>query len=357
MEEHVMRKNKNKMIITLTLTLLFAVGMLFGCGKTEQSTEVVQDEQSPLSENVSLEKKVIRVANFPASIWNAQFIVAYQNGLFDKVFADQNVSVEVIEFQNGPAANEAFIAGDIDIVNGIGDQPIVIGIGNGVETTILAGAAKQGKNIGIVAPANIGIQSVGDLKGKKIGVFVGTYVHKSLIGILNDAGISEEDVEIVNITSTSDADAAFASNDIDAYLAMSAYYIHTKVDIEGFIKVADCSKHPAYSYIVAADSFVAENADIVKSFLEALYEAELWLNENKDKSYDVVAEFSGLETERVKYTNQDADIILEWDEDYEQNLYDTNIFLAQHGMIATQLSDEEIKKHIDTSVLSTLYLD
>lgn len=345
-----MKKFDKKKVFVGAVLLILSLGALAGCAGNTASAVANTEE----TETSSGDKTVIRVANFPFSVWNAQFIAAYQNGIFDEVFADDNISVEVVNFANGPAANEAFIAGDIDIVNGIGDQPIVIGIGNGVKTTIFSGAAKQGENIGIITSGDSDITSAEDLKNKKIGVFIGTYVHKSLIGILNDAGISEEDVEIVNITSTSDADAAFESGDIDAYLAMNADYIHVKVDEQNFKKIVDCSNHPAYSYIVVSDDFASAHQDLLEKFFEALYQAQEWIQENEEESYHVISEFSDYDVEQVKYINQDADITLEWDTDYEQNLIETYDFLYSHDMITNELTQEEILKHVNTAVIDSV---
>ncbi|MBR6222926.1 MAG: ABC transporter substrate-binding protein [Lachnospiraceae bacterium] len=353
-----MKKNVIKKMLSAALISVLSLSLLTGCGAGKAATpssdspssEVEETESAEDTEKTSADgEKVIRVANFGTAIWNDQFLVAYQNGIYDEIFKDDNVKIEVINFENGPAANEAFIAGEIDIVNGIGDQPIVIGMGNNVETTILTGTAKQAQNIGIVVKKDSGIEKVEDLKGKKVGVFFGTYVHKSLIGLLSDAGITEDDVEIVNITSTSDADAAFESGDIDAYLSMSAYHIYTNVESGNYVKIADCSNHPAFAYIVAANKFIEENPDLVEKFLEGLYKAEQWINENKEESYKVISEFSGLEVDQVKHTIEDADCTIIWDDAYESNLQATYDFLKAHDMITNDLTNEQILDHVDTS--------
>jgi len=332
-----------KRILSGIIGTALVLGMLVGCGQ-------VNAKGNNVSEETSESQRVIRLGNFAFSIWNAQIIVAYQNGYFDEVFADDNVSIEVIDFANGPAANEAFVAGDLDIINGIGDQPIVVGISNDVDTKILAGAAKQGENIGVIASKESGITAVEDLKGKKIGVYIGTYVHKSIIGILNDAGLSEDDVELVNITSTSDATAAFDSGDIDAYLSMSGDYIHQKLD-EGYVVVTDCANHPAFSYIVASSAFISENQDLVDEFIAALVKAQEWIDDNPEEAYEVIAEFSGNDVDVVKNTIEGAEIKLSWDDDYENNLFETNDFLYSHEMISKELTNEEILERIDTSVI------
>lgn len=336
-------KHIGKRIITLAVVLSLAFGVLAGCAGASGNNTSSVDEKTG--------ETIIRVAHFPFAIWNDQFIVAYQKGFFDEVFAQDNVKIQVSEFENGPAANEAFLSGQIDFVNGIGDQPIIIGIGNGVETTIVSGAAKQGANIGIISPKDAGISKAEDLKGKRIGVFVGTYVHKSLLGILNDVGIGEKDVDIVNITSTSDADAAFESGDIDAYLAMSGYYIHTKLNEEGFVKVADCSNHAAYSYDVVSNEFMENHPELLEKFMKALYRAEQWIQENQQEAYEIIAEYAGIDTERAEYTNQDAIRTLVWDEDYEKNLEETYEFLKSHQMITNELTEDDIRSHINTSFL------
>ena len=356
-----MRKRVQKKVLAALSLVVLSIGALTGCGSEEaesskgqqkvdaQATDSTKEDSASDQDEKSSEEVVIRVGDFATAIFNDEFKVAYQKGIFDEIFKDDHVKIEVNPFENGPAANEAFLAGQLDIVNGIGDQPIIIGIGNDVKTTIVAGAAKQAANIGIITPKDKGIQSVEDLKGKTIGVFIGTYVHKSLIGILGDAGVSEDEVEIVNITSTSDADAAFENGDIDAYLSSSAYHIHKNVDEGDFIKIADCSKHPAFSYMVVADDFIEKHADLLEKFIAALYEAEQWIAENLDDSYQVIADYSGMDVETVKWVNKDAQRTIVWDDEYESNLKKTYTFLHDYDMITNELSDKEIESHIDTS--------
>lgn len=336
-------KRVKKIIATL---LVFSIVLsIVACGQEKNS-----NLSSDVANTASSEKQVIRIGNFQNCVWNAQIMIAVHNGYFDEVFKDKGISVEVINFANGPAVNEAFIAGELDIVNGIGDQPIIVGMTNNVDTTILAGASKQGENIGIIAPSSANINSATDLKGKRIGVYVGTYVHKSLIGILNDAGISEDEVEIVNITSASDASAAFESGDIDAYLSMSGDYIYEKVNGEGFIKVADLSNHPAYSYIVADTKFVNDNQDTLDDFFKAIKKAEDWIKENPDEAYEALGEFAGMDPEAVKHTIKGADIQFEFDNDYKQNLLVTYDFLLSKDMITSTLTEDEIFSRIDTGI-------
>jgi sulfonate transport system substrate-binding protein len=298
------------------------------------------------------EKKTIRVANFTWATWNAQVFVAYQKGFFDEVFAEDNVTVELIGFANGPAVNEAFATGAVDIVNGIGDQPIVAGIANGIKISVLSATAAQGKNIGIIAPDNSSIKNAKGLKGKKIGIYIGTYVHKSLLGVLADEGITEDDVSLVNITTGSDGFAALIRGDVDAYVAMQGLIIE-QAKRQGLGNlIADFDKYPASSFIVIRNEFLNSNQELVKKFLTATYKAQRWIEDNKEESYEVIGALSGIAPEDVRFNNQGADIFLGITDRERGNIRSTYGFLLKKELLHTKI--DSLDSHIDGSLINKI---
>jgi sulfonate transport system substrate-binding protein len=361
------KKRMKKRLVAVTMALTLSLAGLTGCG-SDETVSTTENDSTVEAENTDAtdaeetkgestentdngEELTIRVADFKDDIYYTPFKIAYAKGWFDEAFEGQNVKVEMINFANGPAVNEAFIAGDIDMVSGIGDQPFVIGVGNGVDTEVLAGTARQAEGIGIIATKASGVETVKDLVGKKVAVAVGTCVHKSLIGVLADGGVSEDEVEIVNITSISDAEAAFASGDIDAYLSFSTPFIQQSVDSGDFVKIADCSNHPAYTYLVASKSFVGEHKEIVKTFLETLYRAEQWVAENSEETYEIMADLSEQDVDWVRITNENTQSSLKLEDDAIENFSITYDFLKEHDLITVEVTDEDIQNHINTSIL------
>ncbi len=343
------------------MALTMVMGLLTGCGSkstlaadTTTASETKNVAETKSEKESSADELVVRVANFNFSIWNSQFIVAYQSGILDEVFASDNVKFEISEFANGPAVNEAFIAGEVDIVNGIGDQPIIAAAANNIDTKVLSQTAKQEKNIGIIAKTDSGIEKPEDLKGKRVGVYIGTYVHKSLIGILGDYGISSDDVEIVNITSTSDADAAFSTGDIDAYLSMNADHINKNVASGDFIEVTDLTGHPAYSYIVASNDFITKYPEVTQKFIDALAKAQELIDADRSKAYEYIAEFSGFELDYVKGTLDEAGIEFNLSDESVENLKTTYNFMHDYEMITKELTDDQIAAHIDRTFIDNV---
>lgn len=324
--------------LIITLLMIISMATLSGCGA--KKVEAVE------------ENNTVRVGTFTGlgAYWNEQLYVAYEKDYF----SNYGISVEISDFANGPAATEAFLAGEIDITSGIGDQPVIASIGNNVETTVLSSLSKQEKNIGIIVPNKTGITSVAELKGKKIGVYIGTYLHKSLLGLLAEEGISQNDVEIYNIQSISDADAAFGTGEIDAYLPMSGKYVAERVDGGEYTLIRDCTGYPAITYLTALTSFVDEKPEITANFVQALEDAQKFIDENPKEAEELVAKFAQVDAETVHGVLDGVDVQLELKQDEIQNLYDTYQFMLDHEMITVKLTNEDIDKHINKSYIENV---
>lgn len=326
-----------KRFLVIALVLM-SMASLSGCGA--KKVEAVENN------------KTVRVGTFTGlgAYWNEQLYVAYEKDYF----SDYGIQVEISDFANGPAATEAFLAGEIDLTSGIGDQPVISSIANNVETSVLASLSKQEKNIGIITPKDSGITSVTELKGKKIGVYIGTYIHKSLIGLLSEEGISPEEVEIYNIQSVTDADAAFQTGEIDAYLPMSGKYVADRVGSGEYILLRDCTGYPAITYLTALTSFVEDNPEVTADFLQALADAQKFIEENPEEAEQLVAKFAEVEAETVHGVLDGVDVKLELEQDEIQNLYDTYQFMLDNGMTTVELTKEVIDQHIDSKYIANI---
>ena len=66
------------------------------------------------------------------------------------------------------------------------------------------------------------INSIADLKGKTVGVSINQTSHYLLMQALETAGLTDADVDLVNMTS-SDAGVSFTSGDLDAAVTWEPY--------------------------------------------------------------------------------------------------------------------------------------
>ncbi len=140
--------------------------------------------------------------------------VAWQVGIEKGWFKEAGVDVDFEWFEYVPSM-EAFAAGKVDAVCMTNGDALVTGATGAPSKTIIINDFSNGNDMVVAKP---GIESVKDLKGKKIGVEVGFVSHLLLLKGLEANGMSEADVTLVNVP-THETPKAFASGDVDAIVA------------------------------------------------------------------------------------------------------------------------------------------
>ena len=116
---------------------------------------------------------------------------AIEKKRFDKVGVD--VQFEWFDYV---ASMDAFAAGQFDAVTMTNGDALVTGATGAQNVMILINDYSNGNDMIVGAPS---INSITDLKGKKVGVELGFVDHLLLLNGLEKAGMTESDVELVNV--------------------------------------------------------------------------------------------------------------------------------------------------------------
>src|SRR6266446_3381230 len=128
--------------------------------------------------------------------------VAKQKGWFK----DAGLEVELAWFEYLPSI-DAYSAGKVDGVLIVATDALVTGA-NGSKSKIIALLDfSEGSDMIVGAP---GVDSIKDLKGKKVGIEVTLVEHMLLLQALKNNGMKQSDVELVN-TPTNDTPQVLAS--------------------------------------------------------------------------------------------------------------------------------------------------
>ena len=146
------------------------------------------------------------------------------------------------------ASMDAFAAGKLDAVAMTNGDTLVTGATGARGVMILINDYSNGNDM-VVARA--GIQSVKELKGKKIGVEVGFVSHLLLLDALEQNGLSEEDVELVNVP-TNETPQVLASGDVDAIVAWQPNSGMALQQVPGSTAVFSSADQPGLIYDVLA---------------------------------------------------------------------------------------------------------
>ncbi len=149
--------------------------------------------------------------------------VAWEIGIQKGYFKEAGVDVKFEWLEYVPSM-DAFAAGKVDAVCMTNGDGLVTGATGKKGIGILLNDFSNGNDMVVAKP---GIESIADLKGKKVGVETGFVGHLLLLKALESGGLNESDVEIVNIP-TDQTSQSLETGDVDA---ISAWQPHSGMAI------------------------------------------------------------------------------------------------------------------------------
>ena len=196
-------------------------------------------------------------------------LVVKQLGWLEEAFGP-NVKIEWSLFDSGGAVNEAVVAGAVDI-GLVGSSPTSRGISKGIEYQVPWIFDVIGKAEALVVKGDKGINSLADLKGKTIATPFASTSHYSLLAALQEAGLSDTDVKVID--SEPDAIlAAWQAGQIDgAYVWNPNLAKLTADNGKVLITSEDLSKKgkTTYDLAVVTNKFASEYPAAVQLWLDA----------------------------------------------------------------------------------------
>ena len=146
-----------------------------------------------------------------------------------------------------------------------------------------------------------GINTVNDLKGKRIAVAVPSPAQTLLVSSLEAAGLSHKDVTWVKTDDNLKAAELFRSNEIDAAVVWSPDDVLATRDVPGskILLTTREQSHIIADIMFAKESYIKNNSDKIKGFYEGWMKAiaEFNTKENIAKGAKYLAELNGLATE------------------------------------------------------------
>ena len=196
---------------------------------------------------------------------------------------DVPYEVEFASFASGPLVNEAFAADAIDI--GImGDTPALLSYAAGLDTVVVGIRSSDGVAQTLVAAPGSGIETLDDLEGRKVAWATGTSQHGFVLRALDSVGLTQDDVEQVDVPLT-DVANVLAGGQADAAVLYEVFrppYIDEHPGAVELVTLQDFI--PSYVYLLAARDVVEDpaKAAAIEDFVARLVRSGQWVDENPD---------------------------------------------------------------------------
>jgi NitT/TauT family transport system substrate-binding protein len=219
--------------------------------------------------------------------------VAWEVAIEKGWFKEAGVDVK-FEWFDYVASMDAFAADKLDAVPMTNGDTLVTGSSGAQGVMILLNDYSNGNDMIVALP---GIKSVADLKGKKVGVEVGFVGHMLLLNALEKVGLSESDVELVNVP-TNETPQVLASGDVDAIVAWQPNSGQALQLVPGSTAISSSADEPGLIYDVLAvnpASLATRRADwqkVVKVWYQVV---DYIMDENtRDDALSIMAARVGL---------------------------------------------------------------
>jgi NitT/TauT family transport system substrate-binding protein len=232
---------------------------------------------------------------------HAPFFIAQEEGFFTA----QGLEVELVKL---PAYNQTIpllANGEIDVTSGPLSAAFINAVAQNLNLKIVAGkeyAAPDGESSALLIRKDLydsgEINSAAKLKGRKVAIYsVGIISHFTLAKTLATAGLTLQDVEVVQMTSQ-DALAAFTNRALEAS-TMGPPELQQAVAMGYAVSLNSINKlmpNFQYGFVTFGDNLLKNNPEAGKRFLVAYLQGIQQLNQGKTKrNLEILGKYLGMD--------------------------------------------------------------
>ena len=266
-------------------------------------------------------------------------------------FAKHNVPVEIHYYESYPQTYADLVVGKVDGLSAIVGDVLLINNQTKLKFVFPVDAS-DGADVFIVGSD---VQSMADLKGKRLGSGFGTYGELYVRTLLQQNGISASDVTMVN-SPAENAVEAFQSQ-VDAIHTYEPYASETLAKGGHVLSTSSETPNLMLGAMTFPAALVKDRPEDIQAFTDAWFEAVDWMYANPDQVPAVVAKAFGVKPEDVwfggdkVFTLAESKALMQPGTDYSSAYFVTQQyidFLAISGSLTTKPVVEDL---IDPSFL------
>jgi sulfonate transport system substrate-binding protein len=228
--------------------------------------------------------------------YNPVSIVVKEQGLMEKEFAADEIPVVWVQSLGSNKALEFLAAGSIQFGSTAGAAALINRTnGNPVRSVYVFSRPEW---TALVTLKDSPIQSVADLKGKKVAVTRGTDPHVFLVRALADAGLTQDDVTFV-LLQHADGRLALSRGDVDAWAGLDPMMASAELQ-DGARLFYRKPEANTWGVLNVSEDFAAAHPEIVKRVIKVYEEGRKWALANPDALAELLAANAKIPIEVAK---------------------------------------------------------
>ena len=275
--------NRSWATSTIIAATIAGVMGVAGCAKKPEQQTTSKQETTTL--NIGFQKYGI-------------LPIVKAKGELEKNLAAQGVHVKWVEFPAGPQLLEGLNVGSV-VFGEAGEAPPIFAQAANPNLVYVANQPPAPTAEALIVQKDSPIQSVQDLKGKRIALNKGSNVHYLLLKLLEANNLTLNDIQPVYLP-PSDARAAFEKGAVDAWViwdpffAAAEHQIHARVIANGEHLVSN------HQFYLADRKFAEGHPEVLKTLVTTLNQTTDWVKTHPDDAAKLLEKPTALELDVLK---------------------------------------------------------
>ena len=250
--------------------------MMSGCGKKEAETVTL---------NIGFQKYGL-------------LPVIKARGSLETALEKQHVKVKWVEFTAGPQLLEGLNVGSVSLGE-VGEAPPIFAQAANANLVYVANQPAMPTAEALIVQKDSPIQSIKDLKGKRVVLNKGSNVHYLLLKLLEANNLKLDDIQVVYLP-PADARAAFEKGAVDAWVIWDPFFAAAEQQIDARVIANGENLVKNYQFYMADRKFAEQNPEVVKAVINELNVAADWMTKNQDEAAKILEKPTGLDASILK---------------------------------------------------------
>lgn len=254
-----------------------AVMMLTGCSKDQA--------QETITLNIGFQKYGI-------------LPIVKERGNLEKALEAQGVQVKWVEFPAGPQLLEGLNVGSV-VLGEAGEAPPIFAQAANSNLVYVANQPAAPKAEALLVPKDSAINSIADLKGKRVALNKGSNVHYLLLKVLEANHLTLNDINVIYLP-PSDARAAFEKGAVDAWVIWDPFFAAAEQQIGARVLATGESLVSNHQFYLADRKFAEANPKVIQAVVKELNLSTQWVASHQDEAAKLLEKPTSLDFNILK---------------------------------------------------------
>ncbi|TCM64337.1 sulfonate transport system substrate-binding protein [Acinetobacter calcoaceticus] len=219
-------------------------------------------------------------------------------GELDKTLQAQGVAIKWVEFPAGPQLLEGLTVGSV-VFGEAGEAPPIFAQAASPNLVYVANQPAAPLAEALIVPKDSAIQSIADLKGKRVALNKGSNVHYLLLKLLQANKLNLDDINVVYLP-PADARAAFEKGAVDAWVIWDPFFAAAEQQLGARVIATGKDLVSNHQFYLADRKFAEQHPELLKALVTELNNTTQWVASNQSDAAQLLEKPTGLSLEILK---------------------------------------------------------